>query len=128
MFSLVLDSGPRIEVAARNHRYAYAGDGSLPNPLESAYAAIAGCAGVYARKACRELKIDETGIAISVRIAASAARPLMPARIVTTVDFPARFGADERAAVLASIDQCAVKALIQGGAAIEFVVAEAATA
>jgi uncharacterized OsmC-like protein len=128
MFELVLTKAPRIEVDSKHHRYVYANDGSLPNPLESTYAALAGCAGVYARKACRELGIDETGIAIAMKVVASAGRPLLPERFVTTVDFPERFDAAQRAAVLASIERCAVKALMTHGAGMEFVVAETATA
>jgi len=128
MFDLVLDGSPRIEVASQRHRYAFATDGSLPNPLESTYAALAGCAGVYARKACRELGVDEAGIAISTRVIASAARPLMPERIVTIVNFPARFDDSQRAAVRAAIGRCAVKALLAEGARIEFVVEEATLA
>lgn len=122
MFNLTLEPGARIDVQARNHRYQYATDGSLPNPLESTYAAIAGCAGVYARKACRELAIDDAGIAISLRVVAKAGQPLVPARIVTTVAFPDHFDEAQQAAVLQSIEKCAVKALIQAGPEIEFTV------
>ena len=126
MFDLVLTNAPRIDVASRLHRYAYATDGSLPNPLESTYAALAGCAGVYARKACRALGLDESGIAISLKVVASAGRPLIPARVVTTVDFPEHFDEGQRKAVLASIQKCAVKALMTDGAGIEFLVEETA--
>jgi uncharacterized OsmC-like protein len=120
MFNLVLAPGARIDVTAPKHSYAYATDGSLPNPLESTYAALAGCAGVYAKKACRELGIDDAGIAISMKIVARPDRPLLPSRFVTTVQFPERFDGDQRAAVRASIAKCAVKAIIEHGAEIEF--------
>jgi len=122
MFKLTLEPGARIDVQARNHHYLYATDGSLPNPLESTYAALAGCAGVYARKACRELAIDDAGIAISLRVVANAGQPLIPSRIVTTVAFPDRFDEAQQAAVLRLIEKCAVKALIQAGPGIEFTV------
>jgi len=122
MFKLTLEPGARIDVQARNHHYLYATDGSLPNPLESTYAALAGCAGVYAKKACRELAIDDAGIAISLRVVGKAGQPLIPSRIVTTVAFPGRFDEAQQAAVLQSIEKCAVKALIQVGADIEFTV------
>ena len=128
MFSLVLQSGPGIDVQGKHHQYRYATDGSLPNPLESTYAALAGCAGVYAKKACRELRIDDAGIAISLRIVARAGQPLLPARVVTTVTFPERFGEAERDAVLRSIEKCAVKAVIEQGPGIEFEVEAAAPA
>lgn len=120
MFNVVLAAGPRIEVRTRAHTISYATDGSLPNPLEATYAAIAGCAGVYARKACRELGIDDSGIAIDVRIVAQPDRPLLPSRIVTVLQFPDRFTAEQRAAIIDSVDKCAVKALMQRGDQIEF--------
>jgi uncharacterized OsmC-like protein len=122
MFSLTLQPGARIDVQGKHHQHSYATDGSLPNPLESTYAALAGCAGVYAKKACRELGVDDTGIAISLRVVARAGQPLLPARVVTTVEFPVHFGEDARGAVLQSIEKCAVKALIEHGPGIEFTV------
>jgi ribosomal protein S12 methylthiotransferase accessory factor len=123
MFELTLAAGPTVEVRGRQHVWRYANDGSLANPLESTYAAIAGCAGVYAKKACRELGVADSGIRIGVR---PVARPghLVPARIVTTVEFPDHFDAAQRRAVLGSIDRCAVKAIVQEGASIEFSVEE----
>ena len=124
VFNLVLVTGPRIEVRGKQHTYSYATDGSAPNPLESTYAALAGCAGVYAKKACREMGIDDAGIVIGMRVVAKAGQPLMPARIVTTVEFPERFAAEQREQVLRLIEKCAVKALMQEGAGIDFAVEE----
>jgi uncharacterized OsmC-like protein len=124
MFTLTLTDGPFIDVQGRTHAYRYSTDGSAPNPLESCYAKLAGCAGVYAKKACRELGIDDAGIRIGLRIVARPGQALMPARIVTTVEFPGRLDAAQRAAVLASIGKCAVKAVMQQGASIEFLVQE----
>jgi uncharacterized OsmC-like protein len=120
MFNLVLTSGSRIDVTGKHHSIAYATDGSLPNPLEATYAAMAGCAGVYAKKACRELGIDDTGIAISLKVVGRPEKPLLPARLVTAVEFPGRINHEQRAAILASINKCAVKALIEHGAEIDF--------
>jgi ribosomal protein S12 methylthiotransferase accessory factor len=128
VFNLVLAPGSRIEVRGKQHSYLYATDGSVPNPLESTYAALAGCAGVYAKKACRELGIDDMGIAIGLRIVARAGQALMPARIVTIVEFPERFDAPQREAILRSIEKCAVKAVMQEGAGIDFAVEEKPTA
>jgi ribosomal protein S12 methylthiotransferase accessory factor len=126
VFRMTLQAGTKIDVQGKTHRYQYSTDGSVPNPLESTYAALAGCAGVYAKKSCRELGIDDTGIAISLRVVAKAGQPLVPARFVTTVTFPARFDEEQRAAVLRSIEKCAVKAIIQAGPAIDFTVESAA--
>ncbi|HVN41428.1 MAG TPA: OsmC family protein [Steroidobacteraceae bacterium] len=126
MFSLTLAPGPHIDVKSKNHQWHYANDGSRPNPLESTYAALAGCAGVYAKKACRELGIDDAGIAISMRNMVKAGQTLIPARIVTTVEFPERFTTEQRAVVLESIQQCAVKKVMQHGPDIAFLVEEEA--
>jgi len=123
MFNVRLEPGSRIDVVGRSHSISYATDGTLPNPLEATYAALAGCAGVYAKKACRELGIDDSGIAIRLKVVAQPDRPLVPARIVTTLDFPERFTSEQKQAVVASVDKCAVKALMQRGEQIEFSVA-----
>jgi uncharacterized OsmC-like protein len=120
MFNVMLTTGPRIDVKGRAHTISYATDGSLPNPLEATYAAIAGCAGVYARKACRELGLDDSGIAIELKVVAQPDKPLMPSRIVTVLQFPDRFTPEQRAAIIESVNKCAVKAMIQRGDRIEF--------
>jgi uncharacterized OsmC-like protein len=120
MFRLVLKKGPWIEVTGQHHTIAYAIDGTLPNPLEAVYSALAGCAGVYAKKACRELGIDDSGIAISLRITARPDKPHLPARMVTTLEFPERFNSEQRAAIRKSVGRCTVKTLMQHGAEIEF--------
>lgn len=122
MFSVQLASGPRIEVVGRRHAITYSTDGSLPNPLEATYAALAGCAGVYAKKACRELGIDDAGIGIRLKVVAQPDKPLLPARIVTALEFPERFTDDQKQVIRAAIDECAVKALMQRGDSIEFAV------
>ena len=120
MFKVMLESGPRIDVVGRKHTIAYANDGSLPNPLEATYAALAGCAGVYAKKACKELGIDDAGIGIELKVVAQPDKPLLPSRIVTHLQFPDRFTVDQKQSVLASVDRCAVKALMQSGEKINF--------
>lgn len=126
MFNLELQAGPRIDVAYRKHAFNYAVDGSLPNPLEAFYGALAGCAGVFAKKACGELGISDAGIAINLRPFVKAGNPLMPEKLVTTVTFPAHINAEARARILESIAHCAVKEVVKMGAEIEFSVVEAA--
>lgn len=125
MFNVELHVGPRIDVAYRKHSFAYAVDGSLPNPLEAFYGALAGCAGVYAKKSCHQLGISDEGIAINVRPVVKADNQLMPEKLVTSVQFPERIEADARAAILDSIAHCAVKEVVKLGAGIQFSVVEA---
>ncbi|MEW6721110.1 MAG: OsmC family protein [Thermodesulfobacteriota bacterium] len=125
MYRLVLNGTPRIDVAYRDKTISYATDGSLVNPLEATYAALAGCAGVYAIKACKKLGISDAGIDIQLKPMVKAANPAMPGRIVTTVSFPPHIGREQRDAILESIGECAVKKLIRSGSDVEFQVAEA---
>jgi uncharacterized OsmC-like protein len=121
MYKTILKAGPSIDISYRNFTFQYAINGEAPNPLEAMYASIAGCAGVYAKKSCKSLGISDEGISISVKPVAAPSHPLLPVKIVTTLDFPSHFTAEQRVEVLASISQCAVKELIAQGASIEFV-------
>lgn len=120
MYRLTLNDSPHIEVKFKQHTVTYGLDGTLPNPLESTYAAIAGCAGVYARKACKTLGISADGIEISSTPAISSANPLVPKRIITQVSFPDHIDASSRAVILDEINRCAVKVLINNGDSVEF--------
>ncbi len=120
MFNLVLDDTPRITVRHRDKTISFATDGSLLNPLEATYAALAACAGVYAGKACKELGISSEGIAIDLKPVVRPTHPSLPARISTVVSFPPRFTPEQRKAILASIEKCAVKELVRNGGTIEF--------
>ena len=124
MYQLALDDGNQIHVHYKNHKISYGLDGSLPNPLEATYAALAGCAGVYSRKACKALGISAEGIKISCKPVVRSGNTLVPTRFVTEVEFPERFTAEQRQLVLHEISQCAVKQLIHDGAKIEFVTSE----
>ena len=104
----------------RDKTVSYATDGSLVNPLEATYAALTGCAGVYAMKACKTLGIPDEGITIFLRPTVHPSNPSMPVRFETTVSFPSRVTQEQRRAILASIEKCAVKGLIQNGDNIEF--------
>ncbi|MFO1425893.1 MAG: hypothetical protein U1F11_02750 [Steroidobacteraceae bacterium] len=124
MFNIELRSGPRIDVVGRKYTISYANDGSLPNSARGhPHRRLRGCA-ACAKKACRELGIDDTGIGIGLKVVARPEQPLMPARLVTTLKFPERFTPEQRRTVIAAIEKCAVKALIQAGAQIEFSVGE----
>lgn len=128
MFELSLDDSSQFHVQYKNHVVSYSVDGSLPNPLEATYAALAGCAGVYARKACKALAISPAGITISCKPVVRQGNMLIPARFMTEVSFPARVTVEQRLRILDEISQCAVKQLIHHGAGVEFVTGEVLTA
>ena len=121
MFALTMEDGPVLNVKSRQHQFTYAVDGSLPNPLEATYAAITGCAGVYARKACMGLGISPAGIEINTKPTARPGNPLLPAKITTQLRFPAHITAEAREAILASVLQCPVKNLISQGNEVDFI-------
>ncbi len=125
MFNVELHAGPSIDVAYRKHSFHYAVDGSAPNPLEAFYGTLAGCAGVFAKKACKELGISDEGIAIKLRPVVRAENPLMPEKLVTSVTFPEHIDAEAKLAILDSIEHCAVKEVVKLGAEIKFSVVEA---
>jgi uncharacterized OsmC-like protein len=119
----ILKSGPIIVVGLKNHNVAYAMDGTLPNPLESVYGCITGCAAVYAKKACSEMGISEEGIAIDLKVVADPETPGAIGKVAIHFSFPERLTASQRQNVLDSVERCPVKALIEQGGSIEFVIA-----
>lgn len=128
MYQLALNDDNQIHVHYKNHTVSYGLDGSLPNPLEATYAALAGCAGVYSRKACKALGISAEGIGINCKPVVRNGNTLIPSRFTTEVSFPERITPEQRQRILAEISQCAVKQLIHNGAGIEFVTGEASPA
>jgi len=124
VFNVELHAGPRIDVAYRKHNFSYAVDGSAPNPLEAFYGTLAGCAGVFAKKACHKLGISDEGIAIDLKPVVNPRNPLMPEKMVTSVRFPEHIDAAARAEILDSIAHCAVKEVVKYGADIQFNVVE----
>jgi uncharacterized OsmC-like protein len=125
MYRLSLDDGNQLHVTFKNHTLSYGQDGSLPNPLEATYAALAGCAGVYSRKACKAMQISAEGIEIDCTPVVSHASAVVPLRFVTEVCFPDRFSPLQRQKILEEINHCAVKRLMHEGSNIDFVTREA---
>lgn len=120
MYATVVDSTPRIKVTTSKFEADYALDGSLMNPLEAFYASLAACAAVFAKKACKGLGISAAGIEINCKPFAGPGGPLTLARFKTEVRFPADFTAEQKAAVLHSIEHCAVKEVVADGPNITF--------
>ena len=124
MFSVSVSSSPVINVSSHKHTVAYAVDGSLMNPLEAFYATLAGCAAVFAKKACKELGVSPEGIEINCRPYAGSGGPLTLSRFRTEVRFPAGFSDEQKGAVLEAITHCAVKEIVATGPTVEFAVTE----
>ena len=124
MYNTVVDSTPLIKVTSAKHEANYSVNGSLMNPLEAFYASLAGCAGVFAKKACKELGISPEGIVIDCKPFTGPGGPLTLAKFRSEVRFPAHFTAEQKAKVLDSITYCAVKEIVKDGASIDFQVAE----
>ena len=64
MYAVQIDDSRIVRVSSGRHEVTYAIDGSRMNPLEAFYAPLAGCAAVFAKKACSELGVSATGIRI----------------------------------------------------------------
>ena len=124
MYSTVVDNSPLIKVSSSKHEASYAVNGTLMNPLEAFYASLAACAAVFAKKACKGLGISAEGIEISCKPFAGAAGPLTLGKYKTDVRFPEHFTAEQKAAILDSINHCAVKEVVKDGPTIEFLVSE----
>lgn len=119
MYTVEINS-PQISVHTKSHSYLYAVDGSLPNPLEATYAALAGCAGVYTLKACKKLGKPTEGIKISGRPTSRIDNPLSISKWTTLVEFPEGWSIEDKNYVIDAIQKCAVKELITSGQNIQF--------
>lgn len=126
MYSVEVSESPVITVSGQRHEVRYAVDGSLMNPLEGFYACLAGCAAVYAKKACKEIGQSPAGIHIQCRPIAGSGGAVSLGRFRTEVQFPEHFSPEDRARVLEAIGHCAVKEIVTSGCGVGFSVAEAA--
>jgi uncharacterized OsmC-like protein len=125
MYQVSVDDGPSINVQARSRSIAFAIDGSAMNPLEGFYATLAGCAAVYVKKACQALGVSAAGIQVHCRPRAGKAGAPSLERFETELAFPEGFPGEHKAAVMDAVTHCAVKEVVQNGAAVEFVCREA---
>lgn len=121
MFKIEMNDTNKIKVKTRKFEYDYAVDGSLANPLEATYAALAACAGVYTLKAAKKLGKSTLGIEIHCKSVIKPENPTLPAKWLTEITFPEDWNESEQALILSAVKDCAVKELIQKGAQIEFV-------
>ena len=128
MYAVDVSDSPVITVKSARHEVTFSTDGSSMNPLEGFYATLAGCAAVYAKKACKELGISAEGIGINCRPYSGKGGPATLGRFRTEVSFPAHFSVEQKAAVIESIAHCAVKQAVTDGPNIEFAVVETASA
>lgn len=125
MFDLEIKDPHRIEVSSRKYTFTYATDGSKENPLEATFAALAGCAGVYALKACKKRDLNPLGIKITGKPFMDKANPAMISKWITTVSFPQDWRDEDKHFVKEEIQACAVKELITQGQHIDFLTEEA---
>ncbi len=124
MYTSVADNTPLIKVTSGKHEASYALDGSLMNPLEAFYAALAACAIVFAKKACKGLGIKPEGIVVECKPFAGPGGPLTLSKFRTEVRFPTGFTAEQKLLILDSIAHCAVKEIVTDGSHIDFQVSE----
>lgn len=120
MFHVILEDSSNIHVQTRKHNYQYAIDGSKENPLEATFAALAGCAGVYALKYCKKHQLSAIGIKIQGKPYLDKMNPNMITKWVTEIEFPNHIDLVHQENIINEINQCAVKDLIQKGANVIF--------
>ena len=126
MYKTTVDTSMNIKVSAGKFEADYALDGSAMNPLEAFYASLAACAAVFTKKACKSLGISPASIDIDCKPFAGPGGPLTLGKFRTEVRFPEGFTAEQKAAILDSIEHCAVKEIVKTGASVEFLVEEVA--
>lgn len=124
MFKLEMKDSNQIQVQSRKYNYTYSIDGSLANPLEATYAALAGCAGVYTLKAAKKMNKSVEGIEIHCKSIVKPENPSIPAKWITEITFPNTWSEEEKSQILTAVKTCAVKELIQKGQQIDFVTQE----
>lgn len=122
MFAVTVNDTAEIFVSGKTKSMRFALDASGMNPLEAFYATLAGCAAVYAKKACKELGISAEGISVSCRPMAGKAGPLSLGRFETVLTFGARFTDAQIKHITEAVQHCAVKEVVKAGATVEFVV------
>lgn len=117
-----------IDVTTKSGKnFHYATDGSLANPLEATFAALAGCAGVYTLKACKDLGVSAEGIEIETIPKKNLSQTFNVFGVnafLTNVHFPEHFTSQQKEVILESIKNCAVKELMKNGNIVEFSVEE----
>lgn len=124
MYKTIVDDSPQITVNSPKDTVVFSVNGTKMNPLEGFYATLAGCAAVYAKKACKELGISASGIEINCVPRAGVSGALSLGKFKTSVKFPTSFHEQHKQAVLDSIAHCAVKEIVKDGSSIEFSVVE----
>ena len=96
MYSVSVQESPVINVKAGRHEAVHAVDGSAMNLLEAFYAALAGCAAVFAKKACKELGISPLASTSTASPSPAPGGPLTLSKFKTEVRFPEHFSAEQR--------------------------------
>lgn len=94
------------------------GDNSAPSPFDYFPVATALCAAHFARAFCLKRDLDYTQISIEQkmeRIEEGSAKRLITIEVGVPADFPEKY----HKALLASVNSCAVKKLVQAGPEFE---------
>lgn len=124
MYKTTLNNSPLITVQSKTGKtFNFATDGSLPNPLETTFAAINACAGVFAKKACKELEISPDQISIETipkNKKEISFNIFGINQIITKISYPKTFTKEQKSFITKQIETCIVKELIKNGHLFEF--------
>ncbi|HLF57171.1 MAG TPA: OsmC family protein [Thermoanaerobaculia bacterium] len=91
---------------------------TAPSPYELFLASLTACAGLYAVQFCRKRGISTDGLRLSAVASKEAESHLMDS-IRIDLELPHGFPEQYRAAILRSIDQCAIKRALENPPKVE---------
>lgn len=106
--------GSRVDAHMKNYivptdQPVYAGgEGSAPAPFELFLASIATCAGIYALGFCQSKGIDTVGLALTMDVTKNPETNMI-GKVSLNLTLPNGFPEKYKAAIIRSMDLCAVK-------------------
>lgn len=124
MYKTTLHDTPIITVSSRGDSVSYSINNTKMNPLEAFYASLAGCAGVYAKKACMSLGVSAEGIEINCIPKSGSSGLLSLSKFTTQIRFPEHFTEDQKSTIIDNVSHCAVKEVVLKGHEVDFNVEE----
>jgi putative redox protein len=117
---VILGENLKVDVLYRGHTIKTdqpqiaGGDGSAPSPMDLFFASLAACAGYYAKSFCIQRNIPYDGIKISQKMNRNDETRMID-NIVINIDFPSDFPQKYEAALIKSVEACAVKKHVTAG-------------
>ncbi|UZP68704.1 OsmC family protein [Desulfovibrio mangrovi] len=116
ILDVTYEGGMKVAATIRNftvhtdQKEKQGGEDSAPTPFELFFAALATCAGVYAKRFCDKKNISVDGIAISMECEFDPdPKKYRAQKITTSITVPADFPENFETALIRTVEGCAVK-------------------